>query len=546
MFYIRLLVFSLFLSFSLFAQPVQYPSGNDTSNRVHSLLNINNAYRGVKQYPQAIRYLEEAYKEYTTRKDTNGIDLTQTSLGEIFFHWAKETNNAGYFNTAEKYFQERILGKGESSRTAAVLIYLGEIRYIQKRSAEAMGFYKKGIEMAQLTHELETIKKGAYLLSVAYKEAEQFKLALEYYKLYRTCKDSLLSEKSNNQITELDTKYETKKKENDIELLTKDKKFQQADLGKQKLIINVFLGMLLLVIVAALILYNRFTIKKRLNIKLDTTNKLLLQKNELIQKQKENIVSSIDYAKMMQQVIIIQENDIQKHFPDSFVYYKPKDIVSGDFYWCHKMDNKAIVAVIDCTGHGVPGAFMSIIANTLLNQIVKQKNITTPSEILSRLNSAVYNSLHQSKERSLSDDGMDIALCCIDYKNKTLEYAGAQQPLYILIQNELKILKADVYTIGGGNFPSKKGDPKSIKYTNHSTPIQSGMRLFLFTDGYADQFGGPDKRKFGSAKLQKLLLDNENTKMQEMQNIISNSHENWRGAVSQTDDVLFAGITIDL
>lgn len=519
---------------------------NDTSNRVHSLLNINNAYRGLKQYPEAIRYLKEAYQEYTTRKDTNGIDLTQTSLGEIFLHWAKETNKTEYFNIAEKYFKERVLGKKKSSRTATVLIYMGEIRYLQNHSTEAISFYKKGIEMARITNEFETIKKGAYLLSVAYKENEQFKLALEYYKLYRTYKDSLLSEKSNNQITELNTKYETKKKEDNIELLTKDKKFQEADLGKQKLIINVFIGILVLVIVAALILYNRFIIKKKLNIQLDNTNKLLLQKNELIEKQKENIVSSIDYAKVMQQVIIIQENDIQKYFSDSFIYYKPKDIVSGDFYWCYKTDDKAIIAVIDCTGHGVPGAFMSIIANTLLNQIIKQTNVTTPAKILSQLNAAVYNSLHQSKERSLSDDGMDIALCCIDYKNKTLEYAGAQQPLYILTQDELKIIKADIYTIGGGNFPSKKGDPKSIKYTNYSMPIQAGMHLFLFTDGYVDQFGGPEKRKFGSANLQKLLLDNKNTKIQELQNIISKTHENWRGTTSQTDDILFVGITINL
>ena len=520
---------------------------NDPENRVHSLLNINNAYRGLKQYPQAIRYLEEAYAEYVARKDNNGIDLTQTSLGEIYLEWAKETSKTEYLNTAEKYFKERALGERHSSRTSSVLVYMGEIRFLQKQWEEAIHFYQKGIELAKATNQLETIKRGSFQISSTYKETGQYKEALEYYKLYRTYKDSLLSEKSNNQITELNTKYETKKKEKDIELLTKDNKLQQADMSKQQLIINVFIGILVLVIIVALILYNLFIIKKRLNIKLDNTNKLLLQKNELIEKQKENIVNSIDYAKTMQQVIIVQENDIQKIFPDSLIFYKPKDIVSGDFYWSHKTDDgKAIVAVIDCTGHGVPGAFMSIIANTLLNQIIRQTNITTPSEILSQLNYAVYNALHQNKERSLSDDGLDIALCCIDYKNKTLEYAGAQHPLYILTNGELKIVKADIYTIGGGNFPSKKGDPKSIKYTNHTLTLEAGMRLFLFTDGYIDQFGGPEKRKFGSGNLQRLLLDNKDKSISELNQIVSKTHKEWKGTVAQTDDILFIGITIDL
>lgn len=518
---------------------------NDNESICHSLLNISNVYRGLKQHEKAINYIEKANSYYVERKDSNGIDLTQTSLGEVYLDWARQTKKTEHFNAAEKHFQERLSQNKATTRTPAVLIFLGEIRYLQNRNDEAIRYFERGMQFVKNLNDIETQKKGALLLSHALKKNNDFKAALGYHKLYRLFKDSLLSQKSNNQITELNTRYETEKKENDIHLLTKNKVFQQTEISKQKLMLNAFIIGLIIVTMATIILYSRYTIKQKLNVKLDTSNKLLQQTNTLIETQKENIISSINYAKLMQQIIVLDEQEIEKHLPHSFVYYQPKDIVSGDFYWCAKVNEKIIIAVVDCTGHGVPGAFMSIIGNTLLNQIVKQRMVTSPAEILSLLNIGVYKVLHQNKE-SLSDDGMDISLCCIDYKNKTLEYAGAQQPLYLFSDNRLKVIKGDIYTIGGGNFPVKKGNPLNIKYTNHTFPLISDTTLYLFTDGYTDQFGGPERKKLGSTAFQALISDIQHLDVKEQGEHIAKTNQNWKGDIQQTDDILVLGIHIPL
>ncbi len=517
----------------------------DKENITHSLLNIHTAYLGLKQYQKAINYLKEARIEYAARKDPNGVDLAQISLGEIYLDWAKQTGKQEYFTAAEKCFNERPFGKDlESARSASVLISIGEMRLIQNRLDEAIGFLTHGVKTAEKTKELEALKSGAYLLSDALKKRGNYQQALEYHKLFRKLKDSLLSEKANNHITELNTRYETEKKEKDIELLKKDKALQQSEMDRQKFVLYGFIGGLILVLLLIFILFNRFTVKRKLNIQLDITNKDLLQKNILIEKQQEKIVNSLVYARLMQQKIVIEEQEVQKLLPDSFTYYQPKDIVSGDFYWCSKINGKIILVVTDCTGHGVPGAFMSIIGNTLLNQIIKQKHITTPSEILNHLNNGIYDILNQNKEKPISDDGMDISICCIDYENNRIEYSGAQQPLYIIANNQLTIIKADIYTIGGRQFLIKPTGSLKVNYTNHTFPITPNMSIYLFTDGYPDQFGGKKRKKFSLGKFQELLLSSQELNMEEQGNIIIKAHEEWKGNTVQIDDILVVGVKI--
>lgn len=335
-----------------------------------------------------------------------------------------------------------------------------------------------------------------------------------------------------------------KKKEKDIELLTKDKALQKADINKQKFLRNGFIGGLILTLLLALILYNRYVIKQKLITTLSNTNNELIQKNTLIEKQKEKIIDSITYAQLIQQSILVEESEIQKHLPDSFIYYQPKDIVSGDFYWCSKINNKIILAAIDCTGHGVPGAFMSMIGNTLLNQIVNEKQITKPSEILRLLNIGIYEALHQEKEDGLARDGMDLALCSIDYQNNQLEYAGAQNPLYVLSDGELVVIKADRLTIGGGGMISKKENPLLREYTNHVIPIKKDMNIYLFSDGYMDQFRGSDRKKFGIQKFKGLILENQLLSMQKQKELFVIALEEWKGNAQQIDDILVIGLRL--
>ena len=245
---------------------------------------------------------------------------------------------------------------------------------------------------------------------------------------------------------------------------------------------------------------------------------------ELADKNK-NITDSIRYALRIQMSILPPEIP----FPNMFVLFKPKDIVSGDFYWLTKIGKKEIVAAIDCTGHGVPGAFMSFIGYSSLNEVVKEKKITRPSLILDNLNDAVVTSLNLKGDEAIKD-GMDLAVISYDSSNHELEYAGAYNPLYLIRKGELTEYKADRFAIG------KSSEVLKI-FTNHVIQIQPGDTIYIFSDGYADQFGGPDDKKFKPWRMKELFLGMCDKRMEEQKRILEETIEKWRGDVPQVDDM---------
>jgi len=277
--------------------------------------------------------------------------------------------------------------------------------------------------------------------------------------------------------------------------------------------------------------------------KVELANIEISEQKKIVEKQKEKIIDSITYAQRIQQSILMEEAEVQNYLPNSFIYFQPKDIVSGDFYWCSKLNDKIIIAAVDCTGHGVPGAFMSMIGNTLLNQIVNEKHITKPSEILELLNLGVYEALHQKKDGALSDDGMDIALCTIDYKNNEVHFSG-QNPLYVVSDGQIEVIEGDVNGIGGGGMIAKLHDPLKKVFTNHVIPIKDGMSIYLSTDGYLDQFGGSDRKKFGIKKFKDLLLSSQHLSMKKQKELIALAHTEWKRNTVQIDDVLIIGIRV--
>lgn len=210
-----------------------------------------------------------------------------------------------------------------------------------------------------------------------------------------------------------------------------------------------------------------------------------------------NITSSIAYAQKIQQAILPTSEKIATAFPNHFIIYKPKDIVSGDFYWFHDLGEAKILAVSDCTGHGVPGAFMSMIGNALLNQIIIEKRITEPNIILEELHKAIRDALRQSENPSVElQDGMDV--CLVKVERERLIFSGAKRPLYIIQKGELTELKGDRYSIGGRQRETER------KFTSHEIPIQNQMTLYLTTDGYIDQ-ANPQRESFGSKRFKELL-----------------------------------------
>ncbi len=269
----------------------------------------------------------------------------------------------------------------------------------------------------------------------------------------------------------------------------------------------------------------------------DRTAKISKQK-EMIEEQNKHITDSIRYAKRIQNAILPPDSYVQSTVPNSFILYRPKDIVSGDFYWLKVIDKKVIIAAVDCTGHGVPGAFMSIVGSNQLNHAVNVVDARKPSDILDALNQGVTNTLREKSSDSSVRDGMDIALCSIDYENLKVQYAGAYNPLYLVRNNELIQYKADKFPIG------QSGSEEFKKYTNNEVDVQKGDTLYIFSDGYADQFGGPRERKFMYKAFRNLLTEISNEPIDKQEEILDKTINEWKGDLEQIDDIIVIGIKI--
>ena len=277
-------------------------------------------------------------------------------------------------------------------------------------------------------------------------------------------------------------------------------------------------------------------LKKLIIIDSDVTERKR-QEQIIVQKNKD-ITDSISYARKIQQAILPPQDLIKKHLPQSFVLYLTKDIVSGDFYWFSHFETFSIIAAVDCTGHGVPGAFMSLIGYNILNRVVNENKVTDPKDILLQLNTGVLNVLH--KNQSESKDGMDIAICKINHTQNTLEYAGAMRPLWVVQDGKLEEVRADKIPIG-----TKPHDRvEEISYTTHTIPLEKGKTFYIFTDGYADQFGGEKDKKFSTGKFKDLLIANAELPFEQQEQNIREAHLAWKGENEQVDDILLIGFTL--
>ena len=276
---------------------------------------------------------------------------------------------------------------------------------------------------------------------------------------------------------------------------------------------------------------------------IERTEEVVRQKEEITHKNREmevlytHVTDSIKYAKRIQEAILPPDKQIKQLLPNSFVLYKPKDIVSGDFYWMKEKDGKSLFAAVDCTGHGVPGAFMSIVGYNLLEHVITTTSSAEPAAILDALNKGVTETLHQSQDASSTRDGMDISICSLDYNTNQLQYAGAYNPLFLIRNGELQEINADKFPIG--SYVSKAN-----KFTNNKVQLQKGDHIYICSDGYADQFGGPKGKKFMIKRFRELLLKICPLPVAEQKNVLNTTIEEWRGNHEQVDDILIIGLGI--
>jgi serine phosphatase RsbU (regulator of sigma subunit) len=490
-------------------------------------------YMNLENYEKTLSYIQRSMHFYKGLEHKGGIAKCYNSIGNA-------CQFLGDFDLSFKNHQESLKIKEELRNIAGIAISyvnlgflcleLGNINKAISYGEQSLSLINKSVDIM--------LKKEIYdLLYKSYKKTGQTDKALEMHELYLEISDSVNKLNNDAALTKQQLKYDFDKK-SEIEQ-TK----HNAEMKQQKLYLYSGLSGLILMILLAGVLYRNNIIKKQSNDLLKSKNLLINTQKEDIEKKQTQILDSINYAKRIQTSIMFPEEEIRKHLPGIFIFFQPKDVVSGDFYWFNKKKDLLFIAAVDCTGHGIPGAFMSMIGSSLLDVIIEEKGIYDPGMILNELHAGVAYTLKQEKNSQNSQDGMDMSLCCIDLKERTLKFAGAKNSLYIIKDNALESIKANCFSIGGiGQFSERIKN--KIRFDTKTLTLEKDTCLYLFSDGYADQFNGKNRRLFGEKRFKSLLLEIHKKSPQQQKSMLSEKIDSWRGNSTQIDDMLVIGIKV--
>jgi serine phosphatase RsbU (regulator of sigma subunit) len=495
--------------------------------------NIGGVYEGMEMHDSALYFVNKAYEFNLKNNKKKKLGYNYATLSEIYFA-LKDYKHAEEFSqkciAIAREFNDRFI-------LSQILTSLGNQRLALKKYKEALESLNEAIDMAKESGELEVLSEAHRTMSDVYKEMGDYKKALDYRLVYQTYKDSMFNKDNNHHLQELETKYETEKKQKEIIGLNEKNKMQQLESEKNKVLLYSAIGGGLALLVIALILYNRNALKQKTNAKLELVNKEIHLQKELVEEKNKEITDSINYALRIQQSILTSDNYFKKHTNDVFILFKPKDIVSGDFYWALHHENKFIVMTADCKGHGVPGAMMSMMGVNFLNEIVTEKHISSPADILNQLRKDIIKALNPEDSTVETKDGLDCCLCSFDFHHMKLSYANANNNFYIIRDKELITAQSNKMPVGAGHNSMEL-------FKEWQIDLQKNDIVITLTDGYADQFGGPKGKKFKYKQLETLLLESAHLPLSEMKNILDIAIDSWKGNLEQVDDICIIGIKV--
>jgi serine phosphatase RsbU (regulator of sigma subunit)/uncharacterized protein HemY len=534
------------------------------------ILSSGNVYLDMKDYAKAKKKFIESREVFIRANDAYGAAASLTNLGDIYKYTGQTDSAILCYSQSNQLFKDVNVVSGIAHTYAAMT----ECYVLKNRLDLAEENCGKALEYAGIIQSKDYISKIFHLYYQIYRNRGQMARALEYHVKYSEMKDSLFNDNKQKIIEELQTKYETEKKEQKILLQQSEIEKQEAMVAKERLQKYGVAAIGFLFIILSFVVYRNYRQKRKANILLSAKNEKILQQNEeitsqrdeiaaqrdlatnqrdIIAKQQKDIKDSIHYAFQIQSALFPTDEDLRLILKDYFIFYRPRDIVSGDFYWVNKFGNKIIIVASDCTGHGVPGAFMSMLGIAFLNEIVNKEQVTAPDKILNRLRENIILAMKQHGENVKQQDGMDAVAITIDRQSGTLEFAGANNPLYIVSGSWLRVP-------GSGNPKPETRNPELIElkgdkmpvaiysrmqpFTLHSSPISGGDLIYIFSDGFADQFGGPEGKKFKYKPLKELLTVNSQQPMAVQKEALAKTFDDWRGNVPQIDDVLIIGIKV--
>lgn len=536
--------YPLALSYLQQALNIRNETGNEYgANRTRE--NMATVYSKTGDFERALDLYLEIYDFKKSRDDEDGISTTLMNIGYAYERLGKFQNALDYYSQSLK-----LLYKLDNNQNIAVCLNnIGDIYYALGKYDQAIDSSKKSLEIAKKLNSKTGIKSSALSLTKSYVEKQKYKEAYFNHVLYSQVKDSLFNEESAKILQEMETKYQSEKKQQEIEKQQLTIEKQDAQARTDRIMRFALIGGLLLVVLIALQVFRGYKQKKKANELLSVKNQEIEEKNmhlnqanvEISEQKAEieeknlNIMDSIRYAKRIQQTILPRDQFVEKLMPESFILYKPKDIVSGDFYWIENVDQKVYVSAVDCTGHGVPGAFVSIVGYNSLNRTVMEFKLEKPGDILNKLNDLVVDTFVRHSDSDVKD-GMDMSLISLDLKTKEIEFAGAQNPLYVINDDGIEEVKANKQPIGSSLEPKH--------FDNHEVTVTKGDMVYLFSDGYIDQFGGPKGKKFMRKRFKEVLQDIHKLDVKTQKQHLDNTIIDWMGAEEQLDDILVIGIRV--
>jgi len=527
--------------------------------------NLGDVYYKQKKYKEAEKYYNSSLEIRQKVEDHRGTAISLMNIGRVMVEEKNYLQADSNYKESLRIFQEI----EDKEYTSTIYNEIADVNHKQGSYEMAVHYAEMSLTISKELNALPLKKDSYELLSKSYEQQYKiseafhyFKLYFENYKKFVAVKDSIY-EGTVEDLVRQEQRYKVDKKQQEIETqnLILDK--QEADEKNLKMQMYFLLLGFAAMIIFAFILFKNYKQKTRANTLLKEQKRELEKANEEIEAQKTEIEDSIIYAQNIQKAVLPSNDFREEILPEHFIFFRPRNIVSGDFFWMKKVKNFVVIAIADCTGHGVPGAFMSMLGFMFLNEIVTTRSLDNAGQILNKLREKVKKSLHQSGKEGEAKDGMDMSFFIIDTESKELQFSGAFNPLYILRDNKdieniekfdregIKVYNSKDDSVDATLFEIK-GDRQPIaiymyekEFSNHVFQLKEGDRIYSFTDGYPDQFGGEEGKKFNAKRFKEFLLSIRNHPMYKQKEMITDNFYDWMGEIEQVDDVLLMGLKIN-
>ena len=498
---------------------------DDKNGIASSLLMLGDSYFKIDSLDSAEELYRESIAIYTKLGNQTGISDGLSNVGNVL-------GKKGHYNDAIRYAKSALKIKkkiGAQKGIGNLYELLAKLHYTKHKYKLTILYSDSSVRIA------DQLKSGSLVLDnygirhKAFNRMKQMDSAYIYSQKMFWMYDSLKSKQNGKMVLEMQAQFDSEKKDQQILLLEKNNEIQALGLRRQRIIRNTTFLIALLALGLAAIAFYSYHVKKR-------SNTILEKQRSEIEKQKQAITDSITYARQIQAAMLPPNELLNKLSKNHLVYYKPRDIVSGDFYWMQEIKDEIAFAVADSTGHGVPGAFMSMLGISFLNDITGKMGYIKPNAVLNELRLRIKDSLRQTGKKGEQQDGIDMAFCTINKRNLKLKYAGAHIPLWLLRNGELRVIKATRNPVGVYR--------KEIPFELHEIYLVPGDSIYLFSDGFADQISQKNGKKYKTDRLKKFILSISHLPIKEQLARLNIEFLDWKGNERQVDDVLVVSVKI--